>query len=49
MINAMSDEKLRQPPKETRPPLVDDKMREMLEDYANDLRAIMERLRKKLN
>lgn len=44
----MSDEKLRQSSKETRPPPVDE-MREMLEGYANDLRAIIKGLRKKLN
>ena len=45
---AMSDKKLRRPPTETRPPPVNE-MREMLEEYANDLRAIIDMLRKKIN
>jgi hypothetical protein len=36
------------PHRDKRPSRVDE-LRRMLEDYANDLRAIIERLRKKLN
>jgi hypothetical protein len=43
----MADEKRRQQSKEAKPPNVEE-IRRMLKDYANDLRAIIERLRKKL-
>ena len=45
---AMTEEALRQPKKETKPPRLEE-IRQNLEDYANDLRAFIERLRKKLN
>jgi hypothetical protein len=44
----MADEQRRQQSKEVKPPNVEE-IRRMLEDYANDLRAIIDRLRKKLN
>jgi hypothetical protein len=43
--SGMPEEK---PDRNTRPSRIDE-IRQMLEDYANDLRAIIERLRKKLN
>jgi hypothetical protein len=45
---AMIDKEPRQPKKETKPPRLEE-IRQNLEDYANDLRAFIERLRKKLN
>jgi hypothetical protein len=44
----MSEEEPRQSAKETKLPGLGE-FRRMLEDYANDLRAIIETLRKKLN
>jgi len=46
----MIDEEPRQPKKETeaKPPRLEE-IRQNLEDYANDLRAFIERLRKKIN
>jgi hypothetical protein len=44
----MSEEKRRQQSKEAKPLNVEE-IRRMLEDYANDLWAIIERLRKKLS
>ncbi|SFV19798.1 hypothetical protein [Bradyrhizobium arachidis] len=46
----MIDEEPRQPKKETetKPPRLEE-IRQNLEVYVNDLRAIIERLRKKLN
>jgi hypothetical protein len=45
---AMIDVEPRQPKKETKPPRLEE-IWQNLEDYANDLRAFIERLRKKLN
>jgi hypothetical protein len=45
---AMIDDEPRQPKKETKPPRLEE-IWQNLEDYANDLRAFIERLRKKLN
>jgi hypothetical protein len=45
---AMIDDASRQLKKETKPPRLEE-IRQNLEDYANDLRAFIERLRKKLN
>ncbi|WFU76625.1 hypothetical protein [Bradyrhizobium sp. CB2312] len=50
MFCAMIDEEPRQPKKETetKPPRLQE-IRQNLEDYVNDLKAIIERLGKKLN
>jgi hypothetical protein len=44
----MPEEKPHQPKMETKPPRLAE-MRQNLEDYANDLRAIIEKLRRKLD
>jgi hypothetical protein len=44
----MAEEKRREQSKEAKPPNVEE-IRRMLEDYANDLRAIIDKLRKKIN
>jgi hypothetical protein len=44
----MPEEKPHQPKKETKPPRLAE-MQQNLEDYANDLRKIIEKLRRKLD